>query len=104
LDECKNDQLARDFRDLVENKGLPPVKVIVFSRNEDNLEECFRPYNQIEPDLGVNEEDLKAHIYSLFPDDSQKKVSILRFEMNVSQRQTACSCGLSCSLIVFRAF
>ncbi|KAH0563355.1 hypothetical protein GP486_002074 [Trichoglossum hirsutum] len=74
LDECKdNDQLAQDLRDLVENKGLPPVKVIVFSRHEYNLEECFRPYKQIEPDLGANEEDLKAYIYSLFPDDSQKK-------------------------------
>jgi hypothetical protein len=73
LDECKdNDQLAQDLRDFVENKGLPPVKVIVFSRHEYNLQECFRSY-QIEPDLGANEEDLKAYISSLFPDDSKKE-------------------------------
>jgi hypothetical protein len=42
LDECKdNDQLAKDLLDLVENKELAPVKVIVFSRQEYNLEECF---------------------------------------------------------------
>jgi hypothetical protein len=63
LDECKNnDQLAKDLLDLVENKGLALVKVIVFSRQEYNLEECFRPYKHIEPDLGANEEDLKAYI------------------------------------------
>jgi hypothetical protein len=79
LDECKdNDQLAKDLLYLVENKGLAPVKVIVFSRQEYNLEKCFRPYKHIEPDLGANEEDLKAYIYSLFPnpdDPSKKKVN-----------------------------
>lgn len=74
LDECENnDQLAQDLLGLVENEGFPPIKVIVFSRLEYNLEECFRPYKKIEPDLGANEEDLKSYIYSLFPDNPGKK-------------------------------
>ncbi|KAK1754050.1 ankyrin repeat-containing domain protein [Echria macrotheca] len=72
LDECRdNDQLAKELRDLVENKGLPPVKVIVFSRNEYKIEQHLGEYKQIEPDQGANEEDLKAYIQSRFPNDKK---------------------------------
>ena len=75
LDECNNQEdLAQELRDLVENKGLPTVKVIVFSRTEYKIVQRLGGYKQIEPDQGANEEDLKAYIRSLFPKTDDKKV------------------------------
>ncbi|KAJ6789895.1 hypothetical protein PWT90_03409 [Aphanocladium album] len=75
LDECKdNDQLAEELRDLVENKGLPPVKVIVFSRDEYKIQQHLREYKKIEPDKGENEEDLKAYIMSMFKKSANREI------------------------------
>jgi len=74
LDECKDeDQLAQELRDLVDNAGLPTVKVIVFSRTEYSIEQHLGGFKQVEPDQGANEQDLKAYIRSLFPDTKDKK-------------------------------
>ena len=76
LDECENnDQLAQDLRDFVQQNSTSAVKIIILSRHEYLLEECFKPYRRIQPDLGANEIDLKAYIESLFPDDSEANVN-----------------------------
>ena len=72
FDECKgNDLLAQDLLSLMQNTMGVSVKIVIFSRHDLHLEECLRLYNQIQPDLGENTEDLRAYIDFLFPDDSQ---------------------------------
>jgi hypothetical protein len=76
LDECKgNDILTKDLLSLMQNTMGVSVKIVIFSRHDLHLEKCLKHYNQIQPDLGENTEDLRAYIDFLFPDDSQASVN-----------------------------
>jgi hypothetical protein len=76
FDECKgNELLAKDPLSLMQNTMGVSVKIVIFSRHDLHLEKCLKHYNQLQPDLGENMEDLRAYIDFLFPDDSQASVN-----------------------------
>lgn len=78
LDECKaRIELVKDLLGLLQNTSLPPVKILLSSRNDlaGEVREHLEPYRQLKPDLGANMEDLIAYISYRFPSQSDTDVN-----------------------------
>lgn len=72
LDELKDkEKLARSLVELIEEKSNTCVKIIVFSREDHEIEEHFARFQHLQLDQGANNDDLKKYIEHCFPDDTK---------------------------------